>query len=431
METVFDSRKNFVQDRFLRMIMLSASGKTDYRYLFYGGAIRGGKTFVCLAGLGILLEKYKGTRAHVIRESLPSLQQTTIPSFKKLGFKGKWRTEGGSIVFRFLNSGSELVFFSEAFAADKDGDRFKGLETNFILLEQIEELHEQTWQRSIERVGSYYVEHGIQPEPLIMSTFNPTQNWVKDLIYVPWEKGELKSPYLYMHASPKDNPFVTAAQWKNWEQMDRKSYSRFVEGSWEDFDTDLLFAYRFERRRHVVEGLEVKRELNLFLSFDFNIDPMTCVVVQQQGFRICVVDEFCLPKSDIKVMCERILQRYRGFYFVVTGDASGKNRHGISGVNVTYYSIIRDLLRLAPQQMKVMEANAPVESTRLVMNSLLERKDRIVIDSRCGELIRDLESVKSGTDGGIDKKLLRSDRGHLLDGLRYYLYYFHSREVLG
>lgn len=212
---VFNSNGNQPQSKFFTTVWQSAIGELPYRYLFYGGAIRGGKTYVCLAVLISLLTKYNRAKAIVIRESLSALQSTTLSSFKKFGLKGRWKHTASSQIFEFYNK-SELIFFSEAYATDKDGDRFKGLETNFILLEQIEELQEQTWQKSMERVGSHYVP-GVQPNPLILSTFNPTQGWVKKMIYQPYSQGELVAPFYYQHASPKDNKFVTQEQWDNWK----------------------------------------------------------------------------------------------------------------------------------------------------------------------------------------------------------------------
>ena len=52
------------------------------RFFFFGGAVRGGKTFGCLAILVLLCRIYPKSRWHVIRRSMKDLKLTAIPSIE-------------------------------------------------------------------------------------------------------------------------------------------------------------------------------------------------------------------------------------------------------------------------------------------------------------------------------------------------------------
>ena len=67
------------QEEFIRAVL-----SQKYKYLLFGGAAGGGKSYVSLATLIILAKIYPGSKSFVIRESLPTLKRTTIPSFYKL-----------------------------------------------------------------------------------------------------------------------------------------------------------------------------------------------------------------------------------------------------------------------------------------------------------------------------------------------------------
>ena len=42
-------------------------------------------------------------------------------------------------------------------------------------------------------------------------------------------------------------------QWSAWSNLDERSRKIMIEGSWENFDTDMKFAYSFSEPRHVKE----------------------------------------------------------------------------------------------------------------------------------------------------------------------------------
>jgi len=219
------------------------SGK--YKVIFYGGAIRGGKSFNALAVLVILLRMFPGSRAAIVRANHKRLTDNTLPTCKKV-FPSKFMKLVNATKYIWkadcqqygLSLNSEAFFFGENIDKDKELQRFDGLEVNFFVLDQIEELSLQGFSKCIERVGSYFIpgEDANQPKPLIICTLNPSNNWVKSLIYERWKQGRLPEDWLYIPAKITDNPFVPQAYLDNLEQLrdvNPSEYERRVNGSWD------------------------------------------------------------------------------------------------------------------------------------------------------------------------------------------------------
>src|SRR6187399_2371340 len=91
-----DLQKNPKQYDYFIELVKACNGLTKYRKFLFGGAIRGGKTYVTLWDLIYLANRYEGSKWHTIREDFPVLQATTIPSFEKI-IKGypnwKWNRD--------------------------------------------------------------------------------------------------------------------------------------------------------------------------------------------------------------------------------------------------------------------------------------------------------------------------------------------------
>lgn len=188
------------------------------------------------------------------------------------------------------------------------------------------------------------------------------------------------------------------------------------------------FAYSFDPARHVGKTGKPKISLPLDLSFDFNVDPITCLACQHSEDKqeIRIHKEFRLKNSDIYELCDAIITEYGDdYYFRVTGDASGNNRSAMVGDNLNYYKIIIKKLKLE-DQLFVPAANPLHRNSRVLTNSLFKRHPSVLIDEdECPFLILDNKFVECNEDGDIDKTGDKH-RGHLIDCERYYFNTWHS-----
>lgn len=184
------------------------------------------------------------------------------------------------------------------------------------------------------------------------------------------------------------------------------------------------FAYSFDRKKHVKEFGAPDPKYPLRLTFDFNVDPMTCGVHQDIGNSSRTHDEFELKNSNTYEMCDAILAKYGGFYFEVTGDATGAASDASLPKNINNYTIIREKLKLQNNQMFVPSVNPDHANSRVLCNSILYRHPDYLIHPRCKKTILDLEMVEMKDDNSIDKKKYGA---HHLDHWRYYHNAFHYK----
>lgn len=394
-----------------------------YESLMFGGAAGGGKTFVSLATLIALAKLFPNSKSHVIRESLPSLKRTTIPTFFKLCPKSFIRSYHQTDHIVTFTNGSTLEFFPENFNMDKNLTRFDGLETNFFLIEECQEIQKRTFEKCKLRVGRHIIPN--QPPRLILLTCNPSQQWPKTEFHEPAMEGKLNPSYFYKRALMIDNPTLPAEYLAAMENLDDVTRAVFVNGDWDVVDVERPFAYGFNKFKTVKTGLKPKSNEPIILSFDFNVDPITCIAGQSFGDSIQIIREFRLRNSDIYQLCQTIRAEFGDVFFYVTGDASGANRSAMTKGSLNYYMIIRDELDLPKSAFRVPSVNPSIKNSRVLLNSILQKHPGFTIDSSCQFLIHDLQNVETTSSGDIDKTS-DSKSTHLLDCLRYYLWTFHN-----
>lgn len=402
------------------------------RQFFYGGGIRGGKTFLYLVILCLLCKRYPKSRWHVIRASMPDLTRNTEPSLMKiLGDAAvRWR-RGGSEYFVQFSNGARIYFMAESFTRDPDLNRFKGLETNGFLLEQIEELRQETYDKCVERMGSYYLDD--MPPPVLLATFNPAFNWVKDVIHEAYLTDPSGVPFDYTIALAKDNSKVTEEQWEGWKNLDPVTYARYIEGAWE-IDLKGRFMYAFDEKVHLDPELEYDPNYPLYYSFDFNVDPACCVVFQtdQQEF-FHIIDEIRIENADTPTVCDVLKERWRDQYDpyeLVTGDASGLARMSGLRNHLSQFNVIAHELGLSDDRFVLAASNPTIADSRMFCNSIWSRFPRVRIHPRCKFTKHDLNFVEIERDREGQVRMKKTGKlkhaplgaesmGHLLDCVRY------------
>lgn len=189
--------------------------------------------------------------------------------------------------------------------------------------------------------------------------------------------------------------------------------------------TDKTWLYAFDRSRHVGRT-KYNPHLPLYVSFDFNKNPMTCSMWQFDDRRIYGVDTIRLENATTRMVCVEIQKRYPTAMLIITGDCAGNSRTTMS--QITNYDEIRMFFRLGSAAMQVSTTNPRLAESRLFMNNCFERFDIIIDAERCKPLIFDCENVMSDDEN----KPLKNNRGNVaqqsdfLDNMRYFFHRFYS-----
>lgn len=178
------------------------------------------------------------------------------------------------------------------------------------------------------------------------------------------------------------------------------------------------FLYSFDANKQVKQGLKPNPNLPLWITFDFNLDPMTVSIGQRTSHtKLSVFKNIQLDNSDIYQMTDRIKADYSQFMWIVTGDASGHNRTGTVRGKTSYWKIIQSELSLKSGQMMVRHQNLPLIESRVLCNAVNQTCE-IEIDESCTQLINDCKFGKVKENGELIKDR-NKQKLDFLDGFRY------------
>jgi hypothetical protein len=235
--------------------------------------------------------------------------------------------------------------------------------------------------------------------------------------YELWERSLVDSNYSRFKLSSYTNPFLNRSDVDEIAgALDEQTKLQEIYGEFID-TTDNPYLYAFEKVKHVTASYAPNPSLPIWLSFDFNIEPNSCVIGQQVDHTSGVIfDEVSVKGSTVEV-CSVIRAKYghwlnKGLIFV-TGDATGKSRNAMSG-ELTNYILIKKELSLRDYNLKVRPFNMLLKSSRILCNSVLATGD-IKLTESCKQSIVDCQIAN--VDGSGD--LVKDTGLHKLDCVRY------------
>lgn len=311
------------------------------------------------------------------------------------------------------------MFMAEDFANDKDFDRFKGLEVNGFILEQIEELQEGLLDVCLIRAGRHKLPK--QPPPLIIANVNPTLLWPKSRIYDAYNTNTLPPGWFYLPAKITDNPALSddKGYMDRLQNLDLLTKRRLIDGDWTAFAVKSPFLYSFALGKHVIPKYTPNPHLLLLISFDFNKDPMTCLVAQGTDLKsLYIFDELKVANGSTPELCEVILAKYPHFIgnVIITGDASGHNRSPLVRGGVNHYIIIKKALQIKDSQLMVRKQNLSHINSRILCNSVLQNANFFITEN-CKETISDCVYASVDEEGELIKTV--KEGRHFFDNVRY------------
>ena len=197
---------------------------------------------------------------------------------------------------------------------------------------------------------------------------------------------------------------------------DTRFYQQEVLGQYLHLHAGRVY-YAFEREKNVAE-VKVDRKRALLWALDFNVDPMCSVVAQVEGDGVLVLDEIVLSRATTQQACEEFQNRFpeHGAGLKVYADASGAH---MQTTGTSDLAVLKKFFRSGEYgavDFKVPRSNPAVRDRVMVVNVAFER---MKIDSRCKELIKDLEQVAYKENTQVIDKDRDPRRTHLSDALGY------------
>lgn len=182
---------------------------------------------------------------------------------------------------------------------------------------------------------------------------------------------------------------------------------------------DRPFLYAFDEKRHVILSYTPNPHLPLIFSLDFNKNPMTCLAGQQIDlWTVYAFDEIDMPDGSTPEVADKIKAEYvQWLYNIdVTGDATGRNRSALTVGNLNHYRVLKDVLSLSDDQIRVPKQNLALSDSRVLCNSVLKNA-KFFITANCKKTIKDLQMAMVDDEGELIKN--QTFPCHKLDSARY------------
>jgi hypothetical protein len=435
--------------------------------VLYGGAIRGAKSY--WGGLEItgFCHTWDNSRWFMMRKDRVVLESTLlktyVENFLDLGWSAYVKSFTQDDLVLTWNNNSQILFMGENYDRDKELNRFKGLEINGGFIDEINETQEVTYDKVIERAGSWFhakpaLINGVLVKcpSKVLASCNPTQGWVKRRFYEPWERGELPDRVAYIQAKITDNPYVPAEYLESIKKLPRYQYKVFVEGDWNvALKMGGEFYKTFELDQHVFSDVTVKYnpDLPLHISFDDNVNPylpagifqFTRIVEKNDkgelipvGYMVDMIDEIAgvTPRNTVAQVCNEIKRLYPGHKagMFIYGDATASKEDTKLEKGFNFYRLILDALKEYKPGLRVLKSNPSVIMRGMWINTIFENEIgglKIRISEKCKKTINDFVLLKEDEEGGKfketetkvigDSKVRYQKVGHFTDLFDYLL----------
>jgi hypothetical protein len=248
----------------------------------------------------------------------------------------------------------------------------------------------------------------------------------------PIEEITLEKDPLWSHYKMKavNNPFISPEEIV--EQKRILPPLVFAQ-EWEAEFVDLSgkrWLYEYDPEVHLIEESPLDPDQRIYLGFDFNVDPCTCLVSQfiedsaENGGGLIFLNEFT-HDGGTRQLCQKVRRwlesiTHNGAVYV-TGDCSGSKQD--SRANITDYQIISDELNIPPSMfIDTRRVNPNLGYSRDICNTAYYHNLIYVNKITCPILARDLSIAKpkEGTDQPIkDRQMNKLDS---FDAHRYIIH---------
>jgi hypothetical protein len=300
----------------------------------------------------------------------------------------------------------------------EDPDSGRGRKYKRVVVDECEKAKklEQAWQGTIRATLTDF-----EGDCWFLSTPKFGQTYFKDL-YELFRKPDFQHEWMSWKFTTYDNPHINPKEIDAARRTMNELYF-LCEYMADDVDLNLnAWAFAFDPSKHVSK-CEIDTAHEVWLSFDFNRNPISCLILQHYDDTIFVPKSVKLPNSNIYALCDHIKSIVPpNALIMVTGDATGKGSSALVQDNLNYYTVIKQQLALGDMQLRVPSVNPKLEENQVLFNSLLSHYKWKIDPDNAEALIFDLKYVKTLPDGSIEKgdRHDPTKQSDILDCCRYF-----------
>jgi len=290
-------------------------------------------------------------------------------------------------------------------------DSLRGVGIHLLVMDEIQDIEPEAWTQVLRPTLASTGGHG-----LFIGT-PKAYNHLHDL-YILGQEDENQGTNQWMswQFPTITSPFIPIAEIEAARRdMDEKSFRQEFEASFETMSGRVY--YPFDRKLHV-GNYEFNPELPIWVGQDFNVDPMSSVILQPQANgELWAIDEVVLFGSNTEETCNMLDKKYwrqKNNIVIFPDPASNSRQHARGETDL-------DIFREKGFTRILFRRKHPAVADRInSVNALLKNAQgevRLRVDSRCKHLIESLEETiyKKG-EREVDKT---QSKEHSTDALGY------------
>ena len=145
--------------------------------------------------------------------------------------------------------------------------------------------------------------------------------------------------------------------------------------------------------------IKYQPELDLYLTCDFNVDPMCWEIAHKTDDKVFFFDEIAMENTTTSKACDEVFRRYPNHKgkLIINGDASGDNPSCTS--EYTNYVIMKKkfLNYGFDVDIRLKPFNPPIKNRIMAFNSKIHRADGqigLFISPKCEKLLYNIYNLK-------------------------------------
>lgn len=290
-----------------------------HKYIAFGGARGGGKSWAVRVKAVLLSYRYPGIRIMIVRRTYPELRANHINQLKQL-LNGLAEYKESTKEITFPNGSVILFRYAQN---EKDLDKYQGTEIDVLFLDEATQLTEEQYERFKAMV------RGVNLFPKrIYLTCNPGgigHAFVKRLfVDRAYKQKENPEDYSFIRSLVTDNKALMESDpdyISQLESLPPKLRKAWLEGDWNIFEgqffeefRDIPENYITRKNTHVIDPFDIPREWNIYRSFDFGYQkPFSCDwwAVDHDGRAYLILQLYgCtdIPNEGVKWHPDRIFE---------------------------------------------------------------------------------------------------------------------------
>ncbi len=394
------------------------------RFKGFSGPIGSGKSQALCHEAIRLSYLNPGRQGLIGAPTYPMLRDATLTSFLEVlnGNRIRHELNKSESVLTMKDTGSRIFF-----RAVDDFERLRGTNLAWFGLDELTYTAEESWQRLEGRLRD--------PQATRLCGFAVWTPKGFDWVYQRFVRN-MVAGYEVVLAEPFENRHVLNKIPDFYERLrasyDHKFFEQEALGEYLNVQAGAVYE-GFQRGRNVRE-MDIDKSLPLYWALDFNVDPMSSVVVQTRGDEIVVLDEVVLSKASTLQACEEFHARYPNHQagIVIYGDATGQR---LQTAGTTDYQIVKEYFRRTAYRnlkFRVPASNPSVRERVALVNAKLFSADeevRLLVHPRCTGLVADFEEITFKPNTSVIDKERDPKRTHLSDALGYLIWQEYRPQV--